>query len=42
MVLVPDDGKASEVRYLWQASPIVNLYNSDGLPATGFRLPIGR
>jgi sialate O-acetylesterase len=41
-VLVPDDGKASEVRYLWQASPIVNLYNPDGLPATGFRLPIGR
>jgi len=40
-VLVPDDGKASEVRYLWQASPIVNLYNPDGLPATGFRLPIG-
>jgi len=41
-VLVPDDGKASEVRYLWQASPIVNLYNRDGLPATGFRLPIDR
>jgi len=41
-VLVSDDGKASEVRYLWQASPIVNLYNPDGLPATGFRLPIGR
>jgi len=41
-VLVPDDGKASEVRFLWQASPIVNLYNPDGLPATGFRLPIGR
>lgn len=40
-VLLPDDGKAAEVRYLWQASPIVNLYNDEGLPATGFRLAIG-
>ena len=39
-VLLPVDPLAREVRYLWQASPIVNLYNADGLPATGFSLPI--
>jgi sialate O-acetylesterase len=39
-VLLPGDASASEVRYLWQASPIVNLYNPSGLPATGFRLAI--
>ncbi len=41
-VLIPDDAGAREVRFLWQASPIVNLYNPAGLPATGFRLPIGQ
>lgn len=41
-VLIPDEATANEVRFLWQASPIVNLYNPAGLPATGFRLPIGR
>ncbi len=41
-VLLPDDAGASEVRYLWQASPIVNLYNPSGLPATGFRMSIAR
>jgi len=39
-ILLPADANAHEVRYLWQASPIVNLYNEAGLPATGFSLPI--
>lgn len=39
-IMLPADPAAVEVRYLWQASPLVNLYNSDGLPATGFALPI--
>ena len=41
-VVLTDDPVATRVRYLWQASPIVNLYNADGLPATPFELPIGR
>lgn len=40
--LLPDDPSATQVRFLWQASPIVNLYNVAGLPATGFSLPIAR
>ncbi len=39
-ILLPSDPTAREVRYLWQASPLVNLYNEAGLPATGFALPI--
>ena len=39
-ILLPADPEAREVRYLWQVSPIVNLYNEAGLPATGFSLPI--
>jgi len=39
-IVLPTDPAASEVRYLWQASPLVNLYNDSGLPATGFALPI--
>lgn len=39
-IVLPGDPGASEVRYLWQASPLVNLYNNSGLPATGFALPI--
>jgi sialate O-acetylesterase len=39
-IMLPADPEAREVRYLWQVSPIVNLYNDAGLPATGFSLPI--
>lgn len=39
-VTLPADPEAVEVRYLWQASPIVNLYNPAGLPASGFSLKI--
>jgi sialate O-acetylesterase len=39
-VILPADPQAVEVRYLWQASPIVNLYNPSGLPASGFSLKI--
>ncbi|WOF41981.1 9-O-acetylesterase [Sphingopyxis indica] len=39
-ILLPADPGAREVRYLWQASPIVNLYNAAELPATGFSMPI--
>jgi sialate O-acetylesterase len=41
-ILLADDKSAREVRYLWQASPLVNLYNAAGLPATGFALPIAK
>jgi sialate O-acetylesterase len=41
-IVLPDDRTATEVRYLWQASPLVNLYNAADLPATGFALPIDR
>ena len=40
-IVLPADPAAREVRYLWQASPLVNLYNASDLPATGFALPIG-
>lgn len=40
IILLPADSDAREVRYLWQASPIVNLYNAAELPATGFSMPI--
>ena len=39
-VILPGDDAARTVRYLWQASPLVNLYNSAGLPATGFTMPM--
>lgn len=39
-ILLPADSDAREVRYLWAASPIVNLYNAAELPATGFSMPI--
>lgn len=39
-VTLPADPAAVEVRYLWQASPIVNLYNPAGLPASGFSMRI--
>ncbi|MEP6870115.1 MAG: 9-O-acetylesterase, partial [Novosphingobium sp.] len=39
-ITLPADPTASEVRYLWQASPLVNVYNDSGLPATGFAMPI--
>nr|WP_166180357.1 sialate O-acetylesterase [Altererythrobacter segetis] len=39
-IVLPGDANAREVRYLWQASPLVNLYNSSDLPATGFAMPI--
>jgi len=39
-IMLPADPQAREVRYLWQVSPIVNLYNEAGLPATGFSLEI--
>jgi sialate O-acetylesterase len=39
-IVLPDDPNAREVRYLWQASPLVNLYNAGDLPATGFAMPI--
>jgi sialate O-acetylesterase len=41
-VVLPPDPQAVEVRYLWQASPFVNLYNPAGQPATGFALAIRR
>jgi sialate O-acetylesterase len=39
-IVLSDDPNAREVRYLWQASPLVNLYNTSDLPATGFALPV--
>lgn len=39
-IILPADPEAREVRYLWQASPLVNLYNQAGLPATGLAMPI--
>lgn len=38
--ILPDDPHARTVRFLWQASPIVNLYNDAMLPATSFEMPI--
>lgn len=31
---------ATKVRYAWAGTPIINLYNRDGLPASPFELPI--
>lgn len=39
-VVLPPDANAMEVRYAWQGSPPVNLYGSDGLPATPFAIRI--
>jgi sialate O-acetylesterase len=39
-ILLPNDPAARSVRFLWQASPLVNLYNEAGLPASGFELPV--
>lgn len=34
--------KANTVRYCWANSPLCNLVNSDGLPASPFEIPIGQ
>lgn len=39
-IVLADDPAARQVRYLWQASPLVNLYNTAGLPASGFAMTI--
>ncbi|MCJ2187199.1 sialate O-acetylesterase [Novosphingobium beihaiensis] len=39
-IALPADPEAKTVRFLWAASPIVNLYNDAMLPATPFSLPI--
>lgn len=42
-VRIPDvPSQASEIRYAWADSPVVNLYDSDGLPAEPFRIGIGQ
>ena len=41
-ILLPADPAATEVRYLWQASPLINLYNRQDLPATPFALTVKR
>lgn len=41
-VILPADPAAREVRYLWQASPLINLYGPTMLPASGFAMPIAR
>ena len=39
---VPDGTPATKIRYAWSDAPIVNLYDSRGLPVPGFELPITR
>ena len=40
-VVIPSDGQpASRVRYAWADYPVVNLYDTDLLPASTFELPI--
>lgn len=39
-VLLPADPQATEVRYGWQASPVINLYDDEELPAPPFSLVI--
>ena len=34
-------GPVAKVRYAWADSPVVNLYNSEDLPATPFEVPVG-
>lgn len=41
-VILPADPAARAVRYLWQASPLINLYGPTMLPASGFEMPIAR
>lgn len=41
-VMLPGDVNAREVRYLWQASPLINLYGPTMLPASGFSVKILR
>jgi sialate O-acetylesterase len=41
-VILPADPAARTVRYLWQASPLINLYGPTMLPASGFEMPIAR
>jgi sialate O-acetylesterase len=41
-VMLPADDQARTVRYLWQASPLINLYGPTMLPASGFAVPILR
>ncbi len=33
-------GAVTKVRYAWADSPVVNLYNAEGLPATPFEIPV--
>lgn len=37
---VPQGMTPTRVRYAWADSPVVNLYNRDGLPATPFEIPL--
>ena len=37
MVSSPEVERAVAVRYGWSASPVCNLYNAEGLPASPFR-----
>jgi len=33
-------GEVAKIRYAWADSPVVNLYNSEDLPATPFEIPV--
>lgn len=39
-VVLDAPAETVRVRYAWAGTPIVNLYNQDGLPASPFELPI--
>jgi sialate O-acetylesterase len=39
-IVVPEGMSPTRVRYAWADSPIVNLYNRAGLPATPFEIPL--
>lgn len=40
VVIDPGSGAADRVRFCWGDSPICNLYDGTGLPATPFELPV--
>lgn len=40
LVLTDDGMPATRVRYAWADSPVVNLFDTRGLPVPGFELPI--
>lgn len=40
VLVVPGGGPADRVRFCWGDSPICNLYDGTGLPATPFELPV--